>query len=708
MWGVTKYVKMDQYDTLKELLYKAIDDPESISLKVDGSPALLIGKNIFGINGTFVAYKTLLGRLAKGDNSRVFTSEDMIDKFASKREKTEHQIKALKYALSVASELNEGTMLWGDTLWAGFDDIETDIDKDIIVFKPNTVEYEMSWKEYGDRDFGIVFHSEVKEDCSIHTLTNPIQEYFGGHNFIDCAVLGPLELKPVTIVKLKDPEELKKQISECLEALEIEKEDEQAMEKLLSIRDTIIDLYSDSPLRPHTGEGEGLVIEDGGRQLKLVKNSFTQENLEHIHSKKLTERIVSGGDKVKAWTSSKSNNLFDYYFNDTLRFGVSGGSMYGAASYFVTEPPFSGKADIGYSDSTRKQLYGDYCYEMDISAQRIVFFNYDEYKQTAKGKESPATPENFVNYQLEELNVDLDSYVGVQPEEGDEFTGKYAITLFKKMSQKYYQGSKGNIRSPVDGFQYKGKSDGNTLVVWNYEALQPVRMTKDGGLTWEDVDPEDPRVKDFLEHRKDAYDYKANEKKRLNKAFGGNWTEEKEKVYRLLMAYNSNDYDEAQMKMAEGLFTEIVINDNKSIDATYTSNMPFTDNFQHYFRAKQHSLFKKITDMSYYFGKINASLRLNGDYVPDYLPEEVTGDLKLAKFTINSESFDIPVKFGRKHLKLENCTIEEDVFDGWDVDLTKAKPTICRDPELKAELADKYEWGQWLLDEIPEKKPRKR
>ena len=76
----------------------------------------------------------------------------------------------------------------------------------------------------------------------------------------------------------------------------------------------------------------------------------------------------------------------------------------------------------------------------------------------------------------------------------------------------------------------------------------------------------------------------------MNELFDGNRTEEKEQVYRLLMKYNSNDGmdDKGQeLRMSDGVFYNIIIHDDKTIDAKYRSNLPIADHYKHYYRPSQ-------------------------------------------------------------------------------------------------------------------------
>ncbi len=72
------------------------------------------------------------------------------------------------------------------------------------------------------------------------------------------------------------------------------------------------------------------------------------------------------------------------------------------------------------------------------------------------------------------------------------------MRLYKMCSRKYYQKKDGTLKSPFAGFVYKGRMDGKVYVGWNPYALEPVRMSKDAGKTWEDVDRTDPELVEYL------------------------------------------------------------------------------------------------------------------------------------------------------------------------------------------------------------------
>ena len=76
--------------------------------------------------------------------------------------------------------------------------------------------------------------------------------------------------------------------------------------------------------------------------------------------------------------------------------------------------------------------------------------------------------------------------------------------------------------------------DGKTFVGWNPYLLEPMGMSNDNGKTWKKVGKGNTEVIDLMNDARTDNDEE-------NEIFDGNKTPKKEKAYRLLMAYNSND-----------------------------------------------------------------------------------------------------------------------------------------------------------------------
>ena len=455
--------------------------------------------------------------------------------------------------------------------------------------------------------------------------------------------------------------------------------------------------------------------------MKIVSDYFTEKNKEHIHSLKesnllnqlLREGIenTSDGLQMRAWSSSKTPDLFKYYFDRTVEYGLGGGSNYGFATYLVTEPPFSEEAEVGYSDEYRKKLYGENVFEFIIRPDRLFYFQFDEYQ-----KLNPSA--NFDTYIKEQINklqlpIDESDISRLTPDSPDSNTSSEAINLFKILSRTYYQGNKGNLLTPLDGFVYQGKNDGKVLVVWNSYALIPERVSHDCGKTWEETDKSSPEYKEYLELAKKG-SYNDNEDERLNEIFCCNKTPEKEKIYRLLMKYNSNDgFDEKgiDLKMSDGIFYNIRLQDNKTIDAKFRYNLPYVDNNKHYFRLRYNQFIEQISEMGWKFGVIDCDgLKIGGDSGKDwvlkdvpkyYYPTRCTGGLKLVNHSAEQlkDISKILTDFETPVVVLRNCEIDDDTFKFFNTfEVTtesESKPCYCTSEDV---FSKSEEWGWNIPD----------
>ena len=88
-----------------------------------------------------------------------------------------------------------------------------------------------------------------------------------------------------------------------------------------------------------------------------------------------------------------------------LTFGNSGGSNYGFASYAVIAPPFSDKAEIGYSSEFRAKIYGDNIFEFKVPTSKVLFLLFDEYKKTKQGRNAKFG--TFVRDQVKRMGLDF-------------------------------------------------------------------------------------------------------------------------------------------------------------------------------------------------------------------------------------------------------------------------------------------------------------
>ena len=184
------------------------------------------------------------------------------------------------------------------------------------------------------------------------------------------------------------------------------------------------------------------------------------------------------------------------------------------------------------------------------------------------------------------------------------------------------------------------------------------------------------------------------------------------------MKYNSNDgMDEKgqELRMSDGVFYNIVIKDDKTIDAKYRSNLPIVDHYKHYYRPSQNQFMQQIVDMGYRLGHLDCGLKIGAETknypwdcynVPkELIPLKVDGGLKLTAMKLD-KPIDTGCKFGDKQLVLVKCELAKDVFSRFDVVLTKNEKKLnwTTTPKLKETLAKKYKWAdsEFLLESRPD------
>ena len=452
-------------------------------------------------------------------------------------------------------------------------------------------------------------------------------------------------------------------------------------------------------------------------KIQAMAKDFGEDNMLE-ESIELKEGHYKDG-MITAWSSSHSPKLFDYYFKKDVQYGLGGGSNYGFATYLVTEPPFSEEAQVGYSDEYRRKLYGDNIFEFKVDVSGLFFFTFAEYKQAVS---TSATFENFIQEQLDyfKLKLSPEEIEMITPKEENDTSSTEAVNLFKIMSRYYYQGRRGNLKTPIDGFLYRGKNDGKVLVVWNSYALLPIRYSNDLGATWTDVDADSPEYKELVASMDKKYN--ANESQREKAIFDGNKTPEKEQVYRLLMAYNSNDgFDETgkPLRMADGVIYKIVIHDDKTIDFKFRYNLPYVDSNKHYFRLRQNQFLEKIFNLGYRLGTVDCDgIKIGGDSGKDwvladvnplYFPKKCTGGLKMVNHTAEQLKGipDISTEFETSDLTLRKCELDGDNYGFANVFIEKEcypiTPDIYEDCKVVYHLRDE----EALLPEKPVKKVRK-
>lgn len=421
----------------------------------------------------------------------------------------------------------------------------------------------------------------------------------------------------------------------------------------------------------------------------------------------LKEEVAADGKTLYVYSSSKDQDLFKYYFGRNLKFGLNSGSAYGFATYAIMSDPFSGASDVGYSEAARDNLYGTNCFEFEIPTDKVFFFEYADYVKTSRGKNS--TPADFVKQQVDFFKLPLsdEQIAKLTPEEGAEFSSKAAQSFFRYMSRIYYQDKLGALITPCAGFVYKGRNDGRTYVGWDGYALIPRRFTNDLGKTWKEVDRNSPEYKEYVE--------KANGEREAADVFDGHKTPLKEAVYRLFMKFGSGD-DTAD-KLVDGLFTDIVIHDDKTVDCTFKSNLPYIDQDRHYLRlTNDNHLIRSLRKLGFKFGKLNAGIKIGKEALelykddliesidPSIWPDICTGGIKIAGGRIAKDTFQkIPTELGEHYAYIVNCQIDDDVLKGYELHGNPDKPNWTTGEETKAELVAAY--GEFAENCILPEKP---
>ena len=687
MKGVIDLYFNHKIDELCDILEFAIKRPQSVSTKIDGKPALFMWSSFPGLRGPGVGFKSLLEQLKRPDRQlgTYFTSDQEIDDYMSRSERTEGFIKhrgdSFKCALKMAPFVAPGHILWGDVL---FTPGEIKSVGGLFSCTPNTIEYQIDPKVFPQvksANFGIFLHTDIDGKLGTQTIKNlsKLLTYKGE------MVLKPSDLVPETDLStselMSELDRLRQDGQECKDLMEandilrttcrrlVNKIDLNLTKKIenlpkkykedgakvitnamgfINLKEYILNNTSihgiKSLINGERSNGEGYVIDMPGHEpLKLVSDTdFTAFNKIHMAYSRMNERIVDDGQTVLAWSSSKDTQLFNYYLSKNLRYGDNGGSNYGFATYCVTEPPFTDAAQVGYSDEYRRKLYGDNIFEFKIPTDKIVFFDYQDYLKSKQGQKQQASFNNFVRVQLQALGVRMteEEYQSLQPVDEKKPTASVAVKLYQIMSRYFYQGHRGNLRTPIDGFQYRGRNDGNTLVIWNSNRLIPVKYSNDLGQTWKDCDNNSEVYKEYLRAAENA-NYTVNEPKYQDSIFDGHKTPEKKKVYRLLMAFNSNDGVNDKGKslgLSDGIFYNIKIKDDKKIDASFKFNLPYVDYGEHFFRLRKNQFLSQIFNKGYRFGKLDCGLKIGSEHNPNetwesvedrWWPEEVTGGFKL-------------------------------------------------------------------------------
>lgn len=449
MDGVATYFKKGKFKELHVLMRKFLDGEDAVT-KVDGFPAIVMWSDFPGLPSPGVSFKTIVKQAQRGNPKNVMASVDDIYRMAKEKNYDDsmgRRIDAFKYALKhIAPNVKPGCMLWGDVLFTPY---TKESFGSSVVCTPNTVTYEFdeaSFPRVTIAEFGIYLHSLVDAGFKVISISD-VDEALLSHPSDKVFAIAPMDMSPnfggdrerflarleeVNDMAMKIAPEFNEDIGKAIDkALRtgVDIADE-IMSSCEGMDDDIDGEYAESvqdvflaymqlkedivqqckpPVKTFTSGkpsiGEGYVIGDGhGNFLKLVPNEFTMANKEHMHNKVKTKVNESvDGDYLTVWTSSKDSNLFNLYIKKMLTFGNSGGSNYGFASYAVIEPPFSDKAEIGYSSEFRAKIYGDNIFEFRVPTSKVLFLLFDEYKKTRQGRN--AKFRTFVRDQVKRMGL---------------------------------------------------------------------------------------------------------------------------------------------------------------------------------------------------------------------------------------------------------------------------------------------------------------
>lgn len=392
------------------------------------------------------------------------------------------------------------------------------------------------------------------------------------------------------------------------------------------------------------------------------------------NSLRLNESFDPENGNIILYTTSKNASFEKVFFNRELKFANNAGNMYGLGLYCNLELPE--QSGIKYNSSTQSNVYGDNTYKFELESNKLFYIYYDYFKKSmlyeALGEPSK---QDFIRAQFQYFGVKVPSeskLISMTPvEEGDatytkhtkNLQGQCAFNFYKYMNELYYQSENGTLDSPIVGFAYLGANDGKVAVIWKpYELkLKEKRIGRDG---------EFKKVNGTLKP-----EVGANDPESL--IFDGNKTPEKEQIYRDLVAYKGED-------TPLGQFTDIVIYDDKTIDATFKGNTPEFEGGRHVLTMCENIYLKRIIDAGYRFNKLDCWIKFGVSsenskvkmYRPsnmpyEYLPKEITGGVIFSNikeslhknFRYLSE-LDITTN---NEVVLEKCYIETTKFRGYNV-----------------------------------------
>lgn len=399
--------------------------------------------------------------------------------------------------------------------------------------------------------------------------------------------------------------------------------------------------------------------------MKFIKTykEFLNEGVLFEEEKKNLQLDKEPDGKLKIYMSSKNDKWEDLFTGNKLQFGENAGNMYGFGIYGNIELPEN--ADIGYKENTRRRIYGENVYELEIDDDKMFYFYYEYFKISKLWEElDEPSEQEFVEKQLRHFKIENYTDEDVKKftpdltldDKGSEKNsmGQCAFNFYKFMSSNYYQRRDGTLKTPVSGFVYKGKNDGRTAVVWNpYDLVLLRKRVKNG--EWEDLNVENNLPEE-------------SDKEIEDRVFDDNKTDEKKEAYEILTNYKGTF-------SPLGQFKDIVIHEDKSIDATFRSNVPAFDNGRHAYIANDNKVIHELYDKGFYLNKIDCwikfgesdesdvdGMKMPGDIDKNLLPRIITGGFILynVDFNIKEAIEDIvalKIK-SNKNLVLDKCFVD--------------------------------------------------
>jgi len=189
----------------------------------------------------------------------------------------------------------------------------------------------------------------------------------------------------------------------------------------------------------------------------------------------LTEEIV--GNLATVYHRGDENKL-NHLLNKTYRNRSHIDFGYYNKALYTTTDMASQLNQVGNKNNMKK-LYGDYIIKLVFKGiSNCWFCDYDEYK-----KFNNCTIDNWKEQQLKKFNIieeDQKKTLGFFNSDKEHTSNHVLVSRFFE--------ARGIIGKIIKGIQYKGKYDGNCLLIYDWSTAVPVAVSSDEGKTWEKVD----------------------------------------------------------------------------------------------------------------------------------------------------------------------------------------------------------------------------